>query len=267
MTARRSSYQIRPPPKEVFPESTLSPGGLQLTTLFWDIGILFHQGSHAGARVGNNFEVFGCITTHVSNKSNAPPHPIYWRRIPSPGGSFSLSGPIAPFATAAYQTGAHRVHGRHHSFPRNHPSFAPLPPHMTTPLPNECFSPGRAHVPLKHDSDQLASSENAVRHASEAGLGPVQNGTAPGSSIDRQAGYYRGAGLPSAPMGNSNPQGHNLIIQFQNSTTQSMGHDRTGVGGGRNTNIDADDIHGGFPLPVEHLTVQPICKRGGFAAH
>jgi hypothetical protein len=65
MTARRSSYQIRPPPKEVFPESTLSPGGLQLTTLFWDMGILFHQGSHAGARVGNNFEVFVCITTRV----------------------------------------------------------------------------------------------------------------------------------------------------------------------------------------------------------
>lgn len=66
MTARRSAtYQIRPPPKEVFPESTLSPGGLQLTTLFWDTGILFHQGSHAGARVGNNFEVFGCIMTRV----------------------------------------------------------------------------------------------------------------------------------------------------------------------------------------------------------
>lgn len=66
MMPRRSSYQIRPPPKEVFPESTLSPGGLQLTTLFWDTGILFHQGSHAGARVGNNFEVFGCILTRVS---------------------------------------------------------------------------------------------------------------------------------------------------------------------------------------------------------
>ena len=66
MATRRSSYQIRPPPKEVFPESTLSPGGLQLTTLFWDTGILFHQGSHAGARVGNNFEVFGCIVTRVS---------------------------------------------------------------------------------------------------------------------------------------------------------------------------------------------------------
>lgn len=66
MTARRSTtYQIRPPPKEVFPESTLSPGGLQLTTLFWDMGILFHRGSHAGARVGNNFEVFGCIMTRV----------------------------------------------------------------------------------------------------------------------------------------------------------------------------------------------------------
>lgn len=64
--ARRSGYQIRPPPKEVFPESTLSPGGLQLTTLFWDTGILFHQGSHAGARVGNNFEVFGCVLTRVS---------------------------------------------------------------------------------------------------------------------------------------------------------------------------------------------------------
>jgi hypothetical protein len=66
MMPRRSSYQIRPPPKEVFPESTLSPGGLQLTTLFWDTGILFHQGSHAGARVGNSFEVFGCILTRVS---------------------------------------------------------------------------------------------------------------------------------------------------------------------------------------------------------
>lgn len=65
MTARRSTYHIRPPPQEVFPESTLTPGGLQLTTLFWDAGILFHQGSHAGARVGNNFEVFGCIATRV----------------------------------------------------------------------------------------------------------------------------------------------------------------------------------------------------------
>ncbi len=67
MMARRSSYQFRPPPKEVFPESTLSPGGLQPTTLFWDTEILFHQGSHAGARVGNNFEVFGCIMTRESS--------------------------------------------------------------------------------------------------------------------------------------------------------------------------------------------------------
>ena len=73
MMARRSSYQIRPPPKEVFPESTLSPGGLQLTTLFWDMGILFHQGSHAGARVGNNFEVFGCITTRAYFPSHSRP--------------------------------------------------------------------------------------------------------------------------------------------------------------------------------------------------
>jgi hypothetical protein len=76
--ARRSTYQIRQPPKEVFPESTLSPGGLQLTTLFWDAGIMFHQGSHAGARVGNNFEVFGCITTRVFLSSlsldNVPPY-------------------------------------------------------------------------------------------------------------------------------------------------------------------------------------------------
>jgi len=267
MTARRSSYQIRQPPKEVFPESTLSPGGLQLTTLFWDTGILFHQGSHAGARVGNNFEVFGCIMTHVSTKSNAPPHPTYWRRIPSPGGSFSLS-PITAFATAAHQGGAIRV-GRHHPFPRNlkPSSHTPLgPPHTIGGAPNECFPPGRIHLAgnLKHDNDQLlASSENAVRHASEAGLGPVQNGTAPGSSIDRQADYYRGPGHPSAPMGNSAPQGHasaSRIHQFQNATTQSTGHDRTGVGGGRGNNIDAGDRHGGalLPLTAEQPMVEPI---------
>ncbi|KAI0301641.1 hypothetical protein B0F90DRAFT_323949 [Multifurca ochricompacta] len=226
MMARRSNYQIRPPPKEVFPESTLSPGGLQLTTLFWDTGILFHQGSHAGARVGNNFEVFSCITTHVSNKSNTPPHPTYWRRIPSPGGSFSLSDPITAFTSTAYQ--------------------------------DEYFSQGRAHVPIRRDSDQLVSSENAMRHASEAGLGPVQNGTAPGSPIGRQAGYYRGTGYPSAPMGNSAPQGHGRIPQSQKATTQPMGHDRTGVGGGRNNNnMDVSDRHGSVPLPAGHK-VQPI---------
>ena len=133
---------------------------------------------------------------------------------------------------------------------------------------NECFSPGRVHVPCKHDSDQLASSENAVRHASEAGLGPVQNGMAPGSPFDRQTGYYRGAGYPSAPMGNSTPQGHhNRIIQFQNATTQSTGHDRTGVGGGRNNNIDAGNRHGGIPLPAEQPIIQPICEQEGFTVH
>ena len=147
---------------------------------------------------------------------------------------------------------------------------------------NECFSSGRAsaHVPtsttttIKHDNDQQpASSENAVRHASEAaGLGPVQNSAVPGSSIDRQAaGYYPSAGTyyPSAPMGNSAPLTHNhiRIAQFEtrNATTQSTGHDRTGVGGGRNNNIDAGDMMhaggGGLPLPAEHPTVQPICKQ------
>jgi len=156
---------------------------------------------------------------------------------------------------------------------------------------NECFSSGRAsaHVlptttttttTIKTDNDQqLAPSENAVRHASEvvAGLGPVQNNAAAGSSIDRQAaGYYAGAGTyPSAPpMGNSAPlaphnhnHNHIRIPQFENNTTQSTGHDRTGVGGGRNSNIDAGDKHaggsGGLPLPAEHPTVQPICKQGG----
>jgi hypothetical protein len=170
---------------------------------------------------------------------------------------------------------------------------------------NECFSSGRpssTHVPtttttltttttIKTDSDQqLASSENAVSHASEAaGLGPVQNNAASGSSIDRQAtGYYhpgaRSSGYrdrdPSAPMGNSaappvahaNNHNHNNIRvpQFENATTQSTpGHDRTGVGGGRNNNIDAGDTHSGsggglgLPIPAEHPTVQPICKQGG----
>ena len=164
---------------------------------------------------------------------------------------------------------------------------------------NECFSssssssPGRAnsrHVSSKNDNDHqllAPSSENAVRHASEAtGLGPVQNlnlnsAAAPGSSFNRQAaGYYPGAGLqahPSAPMGNSAPLSHNhhnhirIIPQFENTTTQSTGHDRTGVGGGRNTNIDAvagDMMYagsGGLPLPAEHhpTTVQPTCKHGG----
>ena len=199
-----------------------------------------------------------------------PPHPTYWRRILSPGGSFSLSSPLPAFASATFQGGAHRVHGRHQSFLRNSSSHTPLPPHMAGAL-NDRFSPGRSHVPIKHDSDQqLASFENAVRHASEAGLGPVQNGAAAGSStIDRQAGYYRGAGYPSAPMGNSTPQGHNRNAQFENTTTQSTGHDRTGVGGGRDNNIDAlaGEMHGGgVPLPAEYATVQPICKRE-FATH
>jgi hypothetical protein len=143
-----------------------------------------------------------------------------------------------------------------------------LPPSYTTEASNECFSPGRVLVSSKHDKDELATSENAVRHASEAGLGPVQNqnGTAPGSTIDRPAGYYRGAGHPSAPMGSSAPQGHNIIIQFQNVTAQSTGHDRTGVGGGCN-NIDSGDVLGGVSLPVEQPMVQPICERGEFAAH
>ena len=135
---------------------------------------------------------------------------------------------------------------------------------------NDCFSQGRGHVHIRHDSDQqLASFENAVRHASEAGLGPVQNNSgAAGSSIDRQTGYYRGAGYPSAPMGNSTPLAHNRVLQFDNVPTQSTGHDRTGVGGGRDNNIDAGEMHGsGVPLPAEYPTVQPICKRAGFATH
>ncbi|KAH9042544.1 hypothetical protein EDB85DRAFT_1885813 [Lactarius pseudohatsudake] len=248
--ARRSTYQIRSPPKEVFPESTLSPGGLQLTTLFWDTGILFHQGSHAGARVGNNFEVFGCITTHVSAKCNAPPHPSFWRRIPSPGSSFSLTSPITPFTSTAYQGGVHR---RHHPFPRNHSPHPQLPPHTTTGAPHEQFSQqGRAttHLPIKHDDDQRASSDGAVHHASEAGLGPVQNGTAPGSPIDKEAGYCRGTGYPNVSMGNSAPQGHNRNPLFQNAT----GHDRTGVGGVRNGNIDMNNRHA---PPAGHPIVQP----------
>jgi hypothetical protein len=154
---------------------------------------------------------------------------------------------------------------------------------------NECFSSssGRAssHVSststsstatiIKNDSDNqlLATSENAVRHgASEAaaGLGPAQTSAAPGSSsINRQqhtaAGYYPGAGTaypnPSAPMMcNSAPLTHHnnhhiRIRQFENATTQSTGHDRTGVGGGRNSKIDAGDVYpgsGGLPLPAEH---------------
>jgi hypothetical protein len=200
--------------------------------------------------------------TDVSNKSNAPPHPTYWRRILSPGGSFSLSSPISAFTPSTFQGGAHRVHGRHQTFLRNPSSHTPLSHHMAGPL-NDRFQSGRSHVPIKHDSDQhLASFENAVRHASEAGLGPVQNNSAAAgsSTIDRQAGYYRGAGYPSAPMGNSAPQGHNRIPQFENATTQSTGHDRTGVGG-RDNNIDAlaGEMHGGgVPLPAEYPTVQPI---------
>jgi hypothetical protein len=188
-----------------------------------------------------------------------PPHPIYWRRIPSPGGSFSLSGPITTFASTAYQGGVHRIHGRHHSFARNHPSHAPPSSHSTG-ASNDYLSQGRAHVPVKPDNDQLASSENVLRHASEAGLGPVQNGTAPGSPIDKPAGYNRGAGHPSAPMGNSAPQGHHRSSQFQNPTVQSTGHDRTGVGGGRNDNIDASEMQGSIPLPPEQPMVEPICR-------
>lgn len=178
-------------------------------------------------------------------------------------------------------------HGRHQSFPRNPSSHhTPLSRQLAGTF-NDCFSSSRrpslsAHAPttIKNDNDQqLAPTENAVRHASEAaGLGPVhqaQNSAAAGSSTDRQAaGYYSGAGPhPSAPMGNSGaPLAHNhnhiRIPQFENTTTQSTGHDRTGVGGGRNSNIDAGDKHagsGGLPLPVpaEHPTAQPICKQGG----
>jgi hypothetical protein len=147
---------------------------------------------------------------------------------------------------------------------------------------NECFSSsGRASArvttTIKNENDQqLAPSENAVRHPSEAGgLGPVQNGAAAlGSSVDRQAGYYPGGrSYPSAPMGNSAPLAHNHNhiripqFEFENATTQFTGHDRTGVGGGRNNNIDAGDMHagsGGLPLPAEHHpTAQPICKQGG----
>lgn len=246
--ARRSTYQIRSPPKEVFPESTLSPGGLQLTTLFWDTGILFHQGSHAGARVGNNFEVFGCITTHLSAKCNAPPHPSFWRRIPSPGSSFSLTSPITTFASTTYQGGVHRV--RHHPFPRSQSPHAQLPPHSTTGTPNEHFLQGRSHLPIRHDDDQRASSDGAVHRASEAGLGPVQNGTAPGSPMDRQAGYCRGAGCPTVSMGDSSLQAHNHNPQSQNAT----GHDRTGVGGVRNGNIDMSNSQGSIPPPAGHIT-------------
>jgi hypothetical protein len=173
---------------------------------------------------------------------------------------------------------------------------------------NDCFSAGRASSSIKNKNDQQLASmtENAVRQASEAaglGLGPVQNNSAaPGSSstsIDsRQTGYYHpGASSsypnPSAPMGNSaaplahhnHSHNHNIRIpQFENATTQSTGHDRTGVGGGRNGNIDAGDmmpVHGGsssssssgLPLPAEHphphphphhpTAQQPICKQGG----
>ena len=138
---------------------------------------------------------------------------------------------------------------------------------------NECFSSGRVGAPIKHDNDQHpASSENAVRHACEAaGLGPVHNSGAAGSSIDRQAGYYPSAGsYPSAPMGNSAPLAHSHIripqFEFENATTQSTGHDRTGVGGGRNNNIDAGGMHAatsGLPLSAERPTVQPICKQRG----
>lgn len=302
MMARRSSYQIRSPPKEVFPESTLSPGGLQLTTLFWDTGIVFHQGSHAGARVGNNFEVFGCITTReppplshlhvirlysrriteldVSAKCNAvsarftvpavsrsfsfgetlcsdllpnlqPPHPSFWRRIPSPGSSFSLTSPITTFTSTAYQGGVHRV--RHHPFPRSQSPHAQLPPHLTTGTSNEHFSPGRTHLPIRHDEEQRASSEGAVHHSSETGLGPAQNGTAPGSPIDRPAGNCRGAAYPNVSMGNSSLQGHNRNPPLQIAT----GHDRTGVGGIRNGSIDMSNSQGSIPPPAGHPSAQP----------
>lgn len=80
-------------------------------------------------------------------------------------------------------------------------------------------------------------------------------------------------------MGNSPPPAHHhhvRISQFENATTQYTGHDRTGVGGGRNSKIDAGGdmmpVHaggsGGLPLPAEHPhpphpTAQPICKQGG----
>ena len=181
-------------------------------------------------------------------------------------------------------------HGRHQSSSRNSSSHTPLSHQMAGAL-NECYSSsGRpssyvSASTIKSDNDHqlLASSENAVRHASEAaGLGPVQNSAAaPGSSFNRQAsGYYPGTGPhPSAPMGNSASLTHNhnhiRVPQFENATTQYTGHDRTGVGGGRNSNIDAaagDMMYAGSgglprPLPAEHhphpTTVQPICKQGG----
>lgn len=163
-----------------------------------------------------------------------PPHPSFWRRIPSPGSSFSLSSPVTTFTSTAYQGGVHRGHGRHHSFPRNH---SPHTPHSTTGASNEHFSQGRTPQPIRHDDDQQASSEGAEHHATEAGLGPVQNGTAPGSPIDRHAGYCRGTGYPTVPMSNSALQRQIRNPQLQTAT----GHDRTGVGGVRNSNIDMNN--------------------------
>ncbi|KAH9177734.1 hypothetical protein EDB89DRAFT_1934203 [Lactarius sanguifluus] len=192
------------------------------------------------------FEGENCVLIFVPNLQ--PPHPSFWRRIPSPGSSFSLTSPNTPFTSTTYQGGVHR---RHHPFPRNHSPHPQLPPHTTTG-PNEQFSQqGRAtiHLPIKHDDDQRASSDGAAHHASAAGLGPVQNGTAPGSPIDKEAGYCRGAGYPNVSMGNSVPQGHNRNPLFQNAT-----HDRTGVGGVRNGNIDMNNRHA---PPAGHPIVQP----------
>lgn len=179
-----------------------------------------------------------------------PPHPSFWRRIPSPGSSFSLTSPITTFTSTAYQGGVHRV--RHHPFPRSQSPHAQLPPHSTTGTSNEHFSQGRTHLPIRHDDDQRASSEAATHHASEAGLGPAQNGTAPGSPIDR-AGYCRGAGYPNHSTGNSSLQGHNRNPQYLNAT----GHDRTGVGGAHNGTIDMSNRHGSIPPPAGLLSDQP----------
>jgi hypothetical protein len=175
-----------------------------------------------------------------------PPHPSFWRRIPSPGSSFSLSSPITTFTSTTYQGGVHRGHGRHHHpFPRNH---SPHTPHSTTGALNEHFSQGRTQqLPIRHDDDQWASSEGEEPHASEAGLGPAQNGTAPGSPVDRQTGYGRGAGYPNVSMGNSA-----LQRQIRNPQSQTAtGHDRTGVGG----NIDMSNRHGSIPPPAN---AQPV---------
>ncbi|KAI0044962.1 hypothetical protein FA95DRAFT_1574135 [Auriscalpium vulgare] len=75
----------RAPPKEVFPEESRGPNGLQLTTIFWETNIRFHAHAHACWMVGGRFEVFECKATHVSTNSTAPPHAGYWQHIPSKG--------------------------------------------------------------------------------------------------------------------------------------------------------------------------------------